>query len=426
MNIQSYKLPTDWQIEAIKDAYRFTKKPRNLDAKENSEIPFIPMELIPLGKLFVDNWVMKPTKKLGSGTYFENGDLLVAKITPSFENGKQAIAKINCSFGYATTEVIPIQEIEGTSDKFYLHFILLHPGIRKELAEKMDGSTGRQRLSKEILGSKKIPLPPHKEQQRIAYVLSMVQTAIEQQERLIKITRELKSALMHKLFTEGLRGEKQKMTEIGPVPESWEIGAIRDIAQVKGGKRLPKGDKLVEYKTNYPYLRVTDFEENSVNVAGLKYLLPETQQRIRRYIISDKDVFISIAGTIGLTGMIPVELNGANLTENAAKIVLRTDKLISRFLMYYLSTDNSQKEIHSQTVKNAQPKLALSRIESLKIPIPSKDEQEEIVNILDTLRQRVILIQRKRFSLEELFRTLLHQLMTGQTRVNEIDLSGFK
>ncbi|HQG66828.1 MAG TPA: restriction endonuclease subunit S, partial [Smithella sp.] len=236
----------------------------------------------------------------------------------------------------------------------------------------------------------------------------------------------LKSALMHKLFTEGLRGEKQKMTEIGPVPESWEIGAIRDIAQVKGGKRLPKGDKLVEYKTNYPYLRVTDFEENSVNVAGLKYLLPETQQRIRRYIISDKDVFISIAGTIGLTGMIPVELNGANLTENAAKIVLRTDKLISRFLMYYLSTDNSQKEIHSQTVKNAQPKLALSRIESLKIPIPSKDEQEEIVNILDTLRQRVILIQRKRFSLEELFRTLLHQLMTGQTRVNEIDLSGFK
>ena len=68
-----------------------------------------------------------------------------------------------------------------------------------------------------------IPLPPLAEQRKIAAVLSAVQRAIERQERLIALTAELKKALMHKLFTEGTRGEPLKQTEIGPVPESWEV-----------------------------------------------------------------------------------------------------------------------------------------------------------------------------------------------------------
>lgn len=269
------------------------------------------------------------------------------------------------------------------------------------------------------------PLIPLPEQRRIAHVLTTVQTAIEQQARLIALTRELKSALMRKLFTEGLRGEKQKETEIGSVPESWAIQSLKDNAQVKGGKRLPKGHKLVAERTDYPYLRVTDFENHSVNTTGLRYLLPETQVHIKRYIITDKDVFISIAGTIGVVGMIPPELDGANLTENAARIVVQNKRISPRFLMYFLSTDGAQREIHAQTVKNAQPKLALVRIGSLRIPIPELDEQEEIVQALDVLRQKAILLQQKRNLLEELFRALLHQLMTGQIRLSDLDLPGF-
>jgi type I restriction enzyme S subunit len=279
-------------------------------------------------------------------------------------------------------------------------------------------------LDRNVFRTLPIVVPSPCEQGKIAAVLGLVQRAIEQQERLIALTTELKKALLHKLFTEGLRGEPQKQTEIGPVPESWAIHSVGDIAYVKGGKRLPKNHTFADGSTPFPYIRVTDFSEFGVDTSDLKYLRPETQTLIRRYTISVSDVYISIAGSIGMTGMIPANLDGANLTENAAKLVIRTPSVSPRFLMYFLGSDAAQREMRSQTVKNAQPKLALVRIASLNVPIPVTDEQRDIVAVLDTLSQKQQTLAKKKKSLESLFRTLLHQLMTAQIRVNDLDLDG--
>ena len=92
METTDLNLPPDWELCRISDAYDFTKKPRGLDIKKNGNIiPFFKMEQIPLGKIWVSEFTPKTTDMLGSGTYVENGDVMVAKITPSFENGKQAI-----------------------------------------------------------------------------------------------------------------------------------------------------------------------------------------------------------------------------------------------------------------------------------------------------------------------------------------------
>ena len=90
-------------------------------------------------------------------------------------------------------------------------------------------------MRKRYLGRYHIPVPPLPEQRKIAAVLGLVQRAIEQQERLIALTTELKKALLHKLFTEGLPGEPQKQTEIGPVPESWEVVAWGILATFLSG-----------------------------------------------------------------------------------------------------------------------------------------------------------------------------------------------
>ena len=236
MKLDQFQFPKDWKVGRVAGSYDFTGKPRGLDLSKNGDqIPFFPMDQIPLGRIHVSEFTPKPLAELGSGTYVENGDLMVAKITPSFENGKQAIVDIASDFAYATTEVIPMRGRKGESDTLFLFFYLLHPEVRSDLAGKMEGSTGRQRLSKTVLGDRLIPLPPLHEQKKIAHILSTVQRAIEAQERIIQTTTELKKALMHKLFTEGLRHEPQKQTEIGPVPESWEVVRIKATGTVVTG-----------------------------------------------------------------------------------------------------------------------------------------------------------------------------------------------
>src|SRR5690606_6931072 len=93
----------------VGDSYAVTKKPRGLDVGAVAEVPFSAMEAIPQGGAYDPTFTMRSPQAITSGTYFERGDVLVAKITPSFENGKQALARsLPAPFGYATTEVIPL------------------------------------------------------------------------------------------------------------------------------------------------------------------------------------------------------------------------------------------------------------------------------------------------------------------------------
>ena len=164
------------------------------------------------------------------------------------------------------------------------------------------------------------------------------------------------------------------------LPQGWTIKTLGEIAQIKGGKRLPKDSKYAETATPYPYIRVTDFEKMSVNTTNLKYLTKEIQQKIKNYTISKDDVYISIAGSIGKVGTIPDELDNANLTENAAKIVHSMDK---KYLAFYLNSAEVQSQIAFFTKATTQPKLALYRIENLKVKIPPLQTQKQIVEILE-------------------------------------------
>ena len=137
MRIEEFQFPSDWSLGPIAGCFDLTTKPRGLDLSKNGdEIPFFPMDQIPLGRIRVSEFMPKPLSQLGSGTYVENGDLMVAKITPSFENGKQAIVDIETDFAYATTEVIPMRGRNGESDTLFLFFYLLHPEVRCRLMSR--------------------------------------------------------------------------------------------------------------------------------------------------------------------------------------------------------------------------------------------------------------------------------------------------
>jgi len=408
----------------IGDAYAVTKKPRGLDRASLPTIPFAPMDSIPQNGAYMPEFTLKSPDQIASGTYFERGDVLIGKITPSFQNGKQAlITELETPFGYATTEVIPLHALSDNHDSRFLFFYLLHPDVRHYVARKMEGSTGRKRVPEPVLLDLPIPNFELNEQSEIADALEAIMYAVMAEAACEKSAQDLKRTAMHALFTRGLRGEAQKETEIGPMPESWRATHVAELATIKGGKRMPKGVSLVREDTGRPYIRVTDFSNHGVREQGLMYVPHGYEEVIRRYRISSRDVYISIAGSIGIVGQVPYGLDDANLTENSAKIVVKGQDIVARYIMYALASQICQEQIRRVTSKNAQPKLALTRIEKLLIPFPTmKEEQREIVTILDAINSKIDLHRRKRAVLNDLFKVLLHKLTTGEIRATDLDL----
>ena len=167
------------------------------------------------------------------------------------------------------------------------------------------------------------------------------------------------------------------------IPVEWNWCRLGCIASIKGGKRIPVGEKLTTENTGHVYIRVADMKQNSVTDNDIHYVSEAIFQKIKAYTISSDDLYITVAGTIGNVGEIPSTFNNANLTENANKIVF---KFISKkFLMYCLLSDFVQSQIKSCTTKVGQPKLAIIRIENLLIPLPPLKEQYRIVAKIEQL-----------------------------------------
>ena len=207
-----------------------------------------------------------------------------------------------------------------------------------------------------------------------------------------------------------------KNTELGLIPEDWEIKAIKQFASVKGGKRLPLGRLVVDKATPHPYLRVTDMRPGGVELRDIKFVPEEAFPQIRNYRIFVDDIFISVAGSLGIVGKIPSEIDGASLTENANRI---TDIGCNRdFLLYFLLSDRIQGIIESERTGGAQPKLALGRIENFTIPLPPTEaEQHAIAAVLSDVDVLLGALDRLITKKRDLKQAAMQQLLTGQTRL---------
>ena len=167
------------------------------------------------------------------------------------------------------------------------------------------------------------------------------------------------------------------------IPENWNCCRLGTIAAVLDGKRIPAGRKLTEYNTGHVYIRVSDMTDGGVSTDRLMYVPEDIYPSISRYIINKADVFITVAGTIGRVGKIPDELDGANLTENADRLVLAG--VNQDWLIKVLQSGMIQEQIAEATTKVGQPKLAIARIERFLIPLPPLAEQHHIVQRIEEL-----------------------------------------
>ena len=184
---------------------------------------------------------------------------------------------------------------------------------------------------------------------------------------------------------------------------------IGEIAKVKGGKRLPQGYDVQDEPTDHPYLRVVDFDDNGLNPAHVKFISNEVHEKIRRYTITDEDIFVSIAGTIGRVGIVPALFSGANLTENAAQITDISESVDAPYLYYFLKGHTGQELLKSKAGGTSQPKLALYRLAEIEFPKPSFQAQRRIARVLSAYDDLIENNRRRIALLEEAARMLYRE-----------------
>jgi len=343
------------------------------------------------------------------------GDILIGlsgTIIAGFWHGSKALLN---------QRVIKLINFKGVNKKF-LYYTL--PSKLKTLSERLTRSAVKNVLNYHLYNLD-IPLPSLLEQQKIVYVLDSIQAAVGVQEKIIEKTKELKKSLMQKLFREGTRGAKLKRTEIGEIPENWEVVKVRQIAEVvRGGSPRPKGDRryFSESPTDIHWITIADLTKykKGMYITNTDEYLTEEGKSKSRYL--EKGSFVlTNSGTVGIPGFLAI--SGCIHDGYLALLDLKEQMIQKIFLYYYF--EKSKRYFEQIAPKGTQANLNTLLLKKMQIPLPSLSEQREIAEILHTIDQKIEIEQKKKALYEELFKTMLNKLMTGEIRVNNINFDKF-
>ena len=182
------------------------------------------------------------------------------------------------------------------------------------------------------------------------------------------------------------------------LPEGWCWTTLGEICCIKGGKRIPRGMTFSKEKTAHVYIRVTDMKDNTIKLSDMKYIDDYVYEHIKNYTINASDLYLTIAGTIGSVGVVPKEVDGMNLTENAAK--LTQIGCIKEYLLYALLSTIAQEHFTSRFHQVAQPKLSIETASKTPIAMPPIGEQNRIVKEIKRYLAAIKIIEEGQTDLE--------------------------
>ena len=404
-------IPSEWNCPSIREiSIRCkaggTPRKNQKELWENGNIPFVLIEDMTSVLMY-----LKETKNFINQKGLESCSAwLVPKDTVLLSMyatvGKAVINKIPVATNQAILAIVTKPEV----CKEFLAFALDNDSQR--LLSYNVQST-QKNVNKGIVEQFKIPLPPFPEQRKIAHVLSTVQKAIEQQDKLIRTTTELKKTLMQKLFTEGTRGEPQKETEIGLVPESWDVVNLIAVCEKPQYGFTDSASK----EGNAQFLRITDITEFGVKWNEVPYCnCPD----YKKYKLKNGDiVFARIGATTGKSYLIknpPKSVYASYLIRVRCR-----DEILPEFLITYFETEQYWSQINARKGDNLKGGVNGSILSKLFTPKPSLGDQEKMASTFMILDKKIAFSLSKKQTLTDLFKTLLYELMTGQRRVHELE-----
>ena len=271
---------------------------------------------------------------------------------------------------------------------------------RKYDFEKLNKTVTIPSLTKSDLLKVQIDVPEISDQEHVIKHLEKIEYIIElRQEELTRLDELIKARFVE-LFGDPKINEK-----------NWNTGIVSQFYDVKGGKRIPKGMGYADGITTHPYLRATDMKNETILDDDIHYIDEAVFEKIKRYTVKGGDIYLTNVGVnLGMAGVIPDKYDGANLTENAVKLVPKTDVVLDGlFLAHYINSPGIQDYINERKMSVGVPKLAIFRIETMPLILPPMNLQIEFINFCKQVDKSKVAVQKALNEAQLLFDSLMQE-----------------
>lgn len=397
-----------WQTKVLADVCQI--RPPKAEARERLSckelVSFVPMEDLGIGQKILAPTQTKPLEDVaGSYTYFADGDVLLAKITPCFENGKLGIAdKLTNGIGFGSSEYIVFRPSPAI-DKEWLYYFLSRQSFRDEGAARMSGAVGHKRVSKEFIESYPIPVPPLPEQHRIVAILDEafdgIATAKANAEKNLQNARALFESHLQSVFTE--RGEGWVDRQLASLCLEITVGHV--------------GPMKKEYKENgVPFLRSQNIRPFEVSMDNAMFIDDTFHRVLKKSQLRPGDLAIVRTGYPGTAAVIPPELPDSNCSD---LVIVRPGKEINpHFLAAFFNSAFGKQLVLGKIVGAAQKHFNITAAKEVMLHVPPMEVQHSIIEKADSLREETqrleSLYQQKLTALDDLKKSLLHQAFSGK------------
>lgn len=424
------QVPTHWEAKRLKYVAIINPSKTEISHLPKSlEVSFLPMELVGEGILTLDK--TKTLEEVGQGfTYFRDGDVVIAKITPSFENGKGSIvAGLANGIGFGTTELHVIRPSHQL-DKKFLYYLTISNDFRAIGAGLMQGTAGQKRVPDSFLLNYPIAYPPSAEQQVIGAYLdhqtAKIDALIAKKQRLLDLLAEQRSALISQAVTKGLNPDVEMKDSgvlwLGQVPSHWDVSKLGyvSISLQTGpfGSQIHSGEYV---SGGIPLINPAHIKDGKIFPSEDTAVDQETWNKLARHELLEGDIVFARRGEMGRCALVTKVEVGWLCGTGSIRVRPNKSLILPEYLSWALSTRGISDWLSLESVGTTMDNLNTKILASIPLPLPPTKEQEEIVIFLNYQSKRlanlVIKIQTAIERLQEYRAALISSVVTGKVMV---------
>ncbi len=410
-------IPKEWEIATLRDVVEndddivagpFGSNLKVSDYRENG-IPIIRLQNIERNEFIHKDIKFVSNKKADELKYhsFRAGDIVLAKLGAPI--GKASVVPSSLERGIVVADVVRIRVSPKKASTYFVEYILNSAICTLQLQRETIGTT-RPRVNIFQVRNIRIPLPPLPEQKKIAEILSTVDQAIEKVDEAIEKTQKLKKGLMQELLTRGIGHKEFRDTDIGRIPNEWEIVKISELGRIITGG-TPSTSNNTYWNGSIPFITPADIKGDKYVYQTERYITSEGAKKIGFILPPNTVLVVCIGSTIGKTGV----AYGENVINQQINAII-CDEKVSKDYVYYAVTFRADL-LKSFSGIAAVPIIKKSLFEQFKIPLAPLPEQQKIAEILGGADERLELLRKRRERLEKIKRGLMNDLLTGKKRV---------